>query len=56
MIMPIFQVGSVGEPGSDGGGLTREFFTLFAKSIAWKYLKIMGIFRHNALAVPHSSK
>ena len=51
IIIPFFQVCFVGEPGSDGGGLTREFLSLFAKSRAWKYLEITGVFRHNALAV-----
>ena len=39
------------EPGEDGGGVCREFFTLFGKDMASKYLEKSGSFRHNALAL-----
>lgn len=39
----------IGEDGSDGGGLTREFFRLISCSISSKYME-NGCFRHNAIA------
>ena len=40
----------VGEQGSDGGGLTREFFKLISSSITSKYMDSTGCFMHNAVA------
>ena len=50
MLCILFQISFIGEAGCDGGGLTREFFTIFAKRMAEKYLD-GGVFRHDALAV-----
>ncbi len=46
-----FQVSFIGEDGMDGGGLTREFFTLLIKDLSRIYLEVTGIFRHDALAL-----
>ena len=40
----------MGEKGSDGGGLTREFFTLMARHFA-KYMEPTGCFKNNSLAL-----
>ena len=45
-----FQVTFVGEDGSDGGGLTREFFTLVGRHLE-KYIESTGCFKHNSLAL-----
>ncbi len=41
----------VGEEGSDTGGLTREYFTLIAKSLCPKYMDDKGCFNHNSIAL-----
>lgn len=41
----------MGEAGSDTGGLTREFFRLFARAMASHYLEETGCFKHNAVAL-----
>ena len=46
-----FQITFVDELGEDGGGLSREFFTLFGKDMARKYLEVTGVFRHDAMAL-----
>ncbi len=40
----------IGEDGCDGGGLTREFFTLLARHFE-KYLEPTGCFKHNSFAL-----
>ena len=40
----------VGEQGSDGGGLTREFFKFISFSITSKYMENTGCFMHNSVA------
>lgn len=40
----------IGESGADGGGLTREFFTIFGKDIL-NYFEYTGTFQHNAVAL-----
>ena len=40
----------LGEEGSDGGGLSREFFRLVAAHSS-KYLEATGCFKHNSLAL-----
>lgn len=52
VILCIFcKVSFIGENGTDGGGLTREFFTIFGKDLARKYIETTGTFRHNAMAL-----
>ena len=41
------QVTFVGEEGSDGGGLTREFFTLLSRHCS-KYIEPTGCFKQSA--------
>ena len=41
----------IGETGADGGGLTREFFTIFGKDMMRKYFDVTGTFRHNSIAL-----
>ncbi len=49
--MWLLQVEFVGETGSDTGGLKREFFRLFSKEFAGKYLEATGCFQHDAVAL-----
>lgn len=40
----------MGEQGTDGGGLTREFFTLVTRHCS-RYMESTGCFKHNSLAL-----
>ena len=44
------QVLFLGEDGSDGGGLTREFFRLIACHVS-KYIEASGCFKHDSVAL-----
>ena len=46
-----YEIGVIGEDGSDTGGLTREFFTVLAKSLSPKYIDSRGCFKHNSIAL-----
>ena len=48
--MIFIQVYFLGVNGSDGGGLTREFFSLMARHFT-KYIEQTGCFKHNSLAL-----
>ena len=44
----------IGEVGTDGGGLTREFFRLISCSVSSTYME-NECFRHNAIAYQECS-
>ena len=44
----------VGEEGIDTGGLTREFFSLFERSVTPPYITVNGSFVHDSIALRYS--
>ena len=54
MTIVLCKVDFVGEQGADSGGLTREFFSLLARSVVPIYFDEKGVVVHNSIALQAS--